>query len=98
MWTNIRYDWRIRVDKPLIRYLSWLLKPLFASNHRWAMAKGEESLRLELARRKALSESQREAIAPPPDPTKFPTRAAVAIGLACGAGLILLSRRGRKDE
>lgn len=50
-WVNITYDWNIRADKPLLRYLSILLKPLFAANHRWAMAKGEESLRLELARR-----------------------------------------------
>lgn len=50
-WVNITYDWNIRADKPLLRYLSILLRPLFAANHRWAMAKGEQSLRLELARR-----------------------------------------------
>jgi len=48
---NVIYDWQIRVDKPLIRYLSFLFKPFFAANHRWAMKKGEESLHLELARR-----------------------------------------------
>ncbi len=47
----ITYDWRIRAEKPLLRYLSFLLKPIFSANHRWAMARGEESLRLELARR-----------------------------------------------
>lgn len=50
----IRYDWRVRAEKPLLRYLSWLLKPLFSFNHRWAMKKGEESLRRELTRRKLL--------------------------------------------
>lgn len=50
--TKITYDWRIRADKPLLRYLSFLLKPVFSANHRWAMARGEESLRRELARRK----------------------------------------------
>ncbi|MDQ3812324.1 MAG: polyketide cyclase, partial [Armatimonadota bacterium] len=40
---NITFDWRIRAEKPLLRYLSFLLKPVFAANHRWAMAKGEES-------------------------------------------------------
>src|SRR5688500_14848208 len=34
----ITYDWKIRADKPLLRYLSFLLKPIFAANHRWAMA------------------------------------------------------------
>jgi hypothetical protein len=52
-WVNVMYDWRIRADKPILRYLSFLLKPLFAANHRWAMAQGEKSLRAELARRRA---------------------------------------------
>ena len=49
-WTNIHYDWRVKAEKPILRYLSFLLKPLFAANHRWAMAKGEESLTRELKR------------------------------------------------
>lgn len=48
---HVTYDWRIRAEKPLLRRLSFLLRPVFAANHRWAMARGEESLRLELARR-----------------------------------------------
>lgn len=48
---DIVYDWRIRAEKPLLRYLSFLLKPIFSANHRWAMARGEESLRAELGRR-----------------------------------------------
>lgn len=50
---EVEYDWRIRAEKGILRTLSFLLKPLFGANHRWAMAKGEESLRLELARRHA---------------------------------------------
>ena len=50
-WVNITYDWRIRAEKPLLRYFSLLLKPIFSANHRWAMARGEESLRAELGRR-----------------------------------------------
>jgi hypothetical protein len=49
---DITYDWRIRADKPLLRWCSPVLKPLFAWNHRWAMARGEESLRRELERRR----------------------------------------------
>jgi hypothetical protein len=48
---DIVYDWKIRAEKPLLRYLSFLLKPMFSANHRWAMARGEESLRVELERR-----------------------------------------------
>lgn len=52
-WVDIMYDWKIDAEKPLLRRLSFLMKPIFSANHRWAMAKGEESLRLELARRAA---------------------------------------------
>lgn len=50
-FVNVTYDWKIRADKPLLRYLSFLLKPVFFANHRWAMARGEESLATELGRR-----------------------------------------------
>jgi hypothetical protein len=49
-WVNATYDWKVRADKPLLRAFSFLLKPVFSANHRWAMARGEESLRLELER------------------------------------------------
>jgi len=39
----ITYDWRIRADKPLLRRLSWLLKPIFEANHRWAMARAKRA-------------------------------------------------------
>ena len=48
----ITYDWRVAATKPLLARLSWLLRPAFAANHRWAMARGEESLALELRRRR----------------------------------------------
>ncbi len=65
----VTYDWRIRADKPLLRYLSFLMKPLFSANHHWAMRQGEISLRLELARRRAPSPAARAAVAAPPGPT-----------------------------
>lgn len=64
----ITYDWRVSATKPLLRRLSWLLRPAFAANHRWAMARGEESLRLELRRRRA-TPTQRAEFPPPPRPT-----------------------------
>jgi hypothetical protein len=65
-WVEVTYDWRIRAEKPLLRRLSWVLKPLFSANHRWAMARGEESLKLELARRRAATPQARAAVPPPP--------------------------------
>ncbi|HEX5415295.1 MAG TPA: hypothetical protein VFZ25_06500 [Chloroflexota bacterium] len=68
-YVNLTYDWRIRAEKPLLRNLSFLLKPIFAANHYWAMAKGEESLRLEMQRRRATSDEARKRVPAPPGPT-----------------------------
>jgi hypothetical protein len=69
-WVNITYDWKISAEKPLLRYFSFIMKPIFSANHRWAMAKGEESLKLELARRHAATAEER-ALVPPAPPTAF---------------------------
>lgn len=58
-FVDVTYDWKVRADKPLLRRLSFLLKPFFSANHRWAMARGEESLRRELARRRGADERAR---------------------------------------
>jgi Polyketide cyclase / dehydrase and lipid transport len=68
-YVDIAYDWAIAAEKPLLRRLSFLMKPVFAANHRWAMAQGEKSLKLELARRRAGSEAERAAVPPPPGAT-----------------------------
>lgn len=65
----LTYDWRVRVNKPLLRRLGWLFKPVFAANHRWAMARGEDSLCLEMRRRRATSEAERARVPAPPGPT-----------------------------
>lgn len=52
-FVNVIYDWKIRAEKKLLQWLSFLLKPIFSANHRWAMSRGEESLKLELARRRS---------------------------------------------
>ncbi|OWY23972.1 polyketide cyclase [Sphingobacteriales bacterium UPWRP_1] len=66
---HINYDWNITARKPLLRYLTFLLRPVFAANHRWAMQKGLESLQLELQRRRAKTPEERAKIPPPPPPT-----------------------------
>ena len=50
---HVVYDWKIRAEKPLLRALSGVMKPVFSWNHGWAMQKGYESLARELARRRA---------------------------------------------
>jgi hypothetical protein len=45
------YDWKVRADRPLFRLLSPVLAPVFAWNHRWAMARGKEGLAREVVRR-----------------------------------------------
>ena len=74
-FADVIYDWQIRADKPLLRYLSPIMKPVFAANHRWAMRKGEESLKLELARRWAATSEERARVPAPPAPTFVRSRA-----------------------
>lgn len=68
-FADVEYDWRVRADKPLLRHGSFVFKPLFAANHRWAMARGEESLKLELQRRHARTAAELAAVPAPPPPT-----------------------------
>ncbi len=51
-WTEAMYDWRVSADRPLFRLLAPVMAPVFAWNHRWAMARGEEGLRQEVVRRR----------------------------------------------
>jgi hypothetical protein len=98
-FVDVTYDWRLRADKPLLRRLSFLLKPLFEANHRWAMAQGEESLKLELRRRRATSNSARADVPPPPGPVTFAGVALIAGATAIGAGIAyLVSRSRRRSE
>ncbi len=70
--TLVTYDWLVLAEKGVLKTLSPIMKPIFAANHRWAMARGEESLRLELARRHAAGDpTVLAAIPQAPGPT-FP--------------------------
>ena len=68
-FVDVTYDWTIKANKPIIETLSFLLKPIFRSNHNWTMRRGEESLKLELLRRRAQSEEESASIPPPPQPS-----------------------------
>jgi hypothetical protein len=83
-FTDVRYEWQVRADKPLLRAFSFALKPVFSWNHRWAMARGLESLELELARRRG------EAVGPPPGPVRAARSVVVlaAVGMGVAAALL----------
>jgi hypothetical protein len=51
----VHYDWRVDVDKPMLRALAPLLRHAYSANHRWAMARGLEGLRSEILRRRAVA-------------------------------------------
>jgi hypothetical protein len=68
--TTVTYDWTVIAEKGILKNLSVIMKPIFRANHHWAMARGEESLKLELARRHAASDPTiHTAISAPPGPT-----------------------------
>jgi uncharacterized protein YndB with AHSA1/START domain len=48
--TRATLDWRPVVNKPVVRQLTPVLRPLFASNHHWTMRRGQEHI-LERVRR-----------------------------------------------
>ncbi len=83
--TEVNYEWAIRAHKPLFKYLSFLLKPVFALNHRWAMARGLESLELELARRRG------EPAAPPRGPVSALWSGLVLTGVFVALAIALLA-------
>jgi hypothetical protein len=62
----VTYDWTIKANKPIIEKLSFLLKPIFRSNHNWTMNRGEESLKLELLRRRAEANGAAHTVPAPP--------------------------------
>ncbi len=83
---SVEYRWTLTANKPLLRYLSFLLRPIFAANHHWAMARGEESLLLELSRRRTKSAEELARISAPPQPTFLSPRRRRRLGLPVANG------------
>jgi hypothetical protein len=48
---DVTYYWNVRTEKPLLKFLAPLLRPLFAWNHDWVMAQGKEGLLKELKKK-----------------------------------------------
>ena len=93
-YCDITFDWKLMAEKPLLAALSFALRPVFEANHRWAMARGEESLLLELARSRARTPAELSAL-PAPDPAPRPKEMVLA-GLAAaaiGLGALLAWRK-----
>jgi uncharacterized protein YndB with AHSA1/START domain len=57
---TLAYTWRVRVEKPWMERLEFLLKPLFTVNHTYVMRRGEAGLKRELARRQGTSDDDRD--------------------------------------
>ncbi len=47
---EMEFHWNVRAEKPLVRWLSPFLKPLFRWNHDWVMRTGENDLQAEVNR------------------------------------------------
>jgi uncharacterized protein YndB with AHSA1/START domain len=41
---HVRFDWRVIADRPLLRYLSPVLRPVFRWNHNWSVKRAIEGL------------------------------------------------------
>jgi hypothetical protein len=101
-WVNTTYVWTIRAAAPILVFLSPIIKPILAENHRFAMRVGEKSLKLELARRHARTPEERAMIPDPPPPITFqsvlPALGATTVVLAGVVILLglLMSRRKRR--
>ncbi len=96
----VTYRWTVRAQAGLLKTMSFGLKPLFAANHEWAMARGLESLKLELLRRRAETAEQRALIAEPPRPTPrsaMPLLLGTLGVVSAVAGAAVLWRRRPQD-
>ena len=51
---DVEYSWQVSLEKPWLRLVSPVLRPLLAWNHEWSMAKGEAGLRREIIRRRGV--------------------------------------------
>ena len=62
--THVRFDWQVFADRPLLRRLTPILRPLFRWNHDWAIERAMEGLE-PFARRASLADGASRAAGPP---------------------------------
>jgi hypothetical protein len=87
-WVEIAFALEVAANQPPLGRWSWLLRPVFTANLRWAMARGAESLQRELAFRQTPPD-QWQTIPPPPQPSNISVAGLLVI--LCGGILILLA-------
>lgn len=59
--THVRFDWTVHADRPLLRVLTPVLRPLLRANHNWAIARAISGLEPYLAGRPESSPVAQEA-------------------------------------
>jgi len=84
---DVTFDWKVNAIKPLLRYLTFLLRPAFEANHRWAMEQGSRSLELEIARYNASTVEEMNTVAAAPPPAEL-LRADIIGGAILSAAVI----------
>lgn len=52
--TEITFDWRVAANKKIIRWFSFLLKPLFRANHHYCVVKAKEGIEKDLVTQQQL--------------------------------------------
>jgi uncharacterized protein YndB with AHSA1/START domain len=50
--TTAQFDWRPIVEKPIVKHLTPVLRPLFRKNHLWTVKRGREHIEEELELRR----------------------------------------------
>jgi hypothetical protein len=53
--TEITFDWRVTANKAVIRWFSFVLKPLFRANHRFCVTEAAKGMHKDLIRRGMIS-------------------------------------------
>ncbi len=99
-FTDISFDWNLRAEKPVLRNLTFLLRPVFEANHRWAMEMGLQSLELELERSRAMTARAMNSIPAPPRPPHLSERTILAGALLAGGivAALVISAGGEGDK
>jgi len=94
-WVNVTSEWTLRTGAVEATLLDWAAGWAFERNYRWAMQQGEESLAVELLRRRAAGDPARRVPAPP-GPVTYAAVGILAGAAVVGGGIGLLVLRQRR--
>lgn len=99
-FVDVTFEWNVDINKPFVRFMTPMLRPVFEANHRWSMEQGEASLREELIRYRARTPEEMLDAAEPRGPVEVPVRliAMGALAVSALAGFALLRRKARGSQ